>query len=519
MTACAFLPSSPRPFGLSKGTDRKLPCRGRFHASVSSENDRGLESYLQSAGVQFHNAGLCKSLQGLRGVRSTELIVAKSLVVSVPRKVALTAHVWDSGSNHKAACSYGWWLPLTIALLNERILGSRSRWAGYIEALPAEPPGAIWACETLGARHVAEQLRPYGMAGFTRRYWDFLRGAYAWAKTFLPSVCGWRDFIWAVSTVQSRAFRVDTGAGSCNAANAGDATDLSALGSEGSGNFALLPGIDMLNHSTNCRSRLKYDDESDTFGIVVHVEFEKDKEVFVSYGQKSNDDFLFFYGFVEGNNPADCITIRSSQVLRLGISGTHSDANESDQSWRKEKLLRDAGLVADDKSYKVRREAMDEEIMAILRVCMASENELMMLNSVSLSGAKGRIASLSLGNELRVWHCIAVECDRLLRKLPKPRAGILEKAMETRNERVRSAAWDWHRAGQGNTLAEALYLSQRTEVLSLTRDRVLHFARVSEAIGRVTTVLLPPSQSILSTASFDCPPGEDESVDKRYFVV
>lgn len=46
----------------------------------------------------------------------------------------------------------------------------------------------------------------------------------------------------------------------------------------------------------------------------------KGEEVFISYGQQSNDRLLQFYGFVEASNPADVYVIRDAQP-RLEVRG------------------------------------------------------------------------------------------------------------------------------------------------------------------------------------------------------
>jgi hypothetical protein len=133
------------------------------------------------------------------------------------------------------------------------------------------------------------------------------------------------------------------------------------------------------------------------------------------------------------------------------------------------------------------------------------------VQNIVLDGPSELDSSLSLENELCAWNCIANECERLIAALPAITDQATIQAEKLRKSAICSASWDWDHAGAGTTVAEALLVAEKREVLAATRDRVRHFAKVSKAIGKVTTVLLPPTQSLISATTFESSDAEGTS--------
>ncbi|CAM9709865.1 unnamed protein product, partial [Heterosigma akashiwo] len=63
--------------------------------------------------------------------------------------------------------------------------------------------------------------------------------------------------------------------------------------------------IDSINHQTTVETDLGFNPLTESFGISVKQSFETGEQVFISYGLKTNDELLQFFGFVEKQNPAD----------------------------------------------------------------------------------------------------------------------------------------------------------------------------------------------------------------------
>jgi hypothetical protein len=450
-----------------------------------------LPDFLAAAGVKLLNCSLDSHSDGSRGLRATSTIRAGDTIVKVPRSAVLCA---DGGSKN------GWWYALVLELLRERRLGPRSKWHHYIESLPDNPPSVLWACEMHGVQHISEQLRPYGLASKARRFWHFSRNMFESCKNDMPDGVEWRDFAWASSTVQNRAFRIDPDV-TQNLAPFKQLDDSEGI-------FGLLPGVDMLNHSVHIKTALRYCAQDDEFYIVSGRGFNDGEDVFISYGPKSNEELLFFYGFIEGNNPADSVAIASHGILRRVIASSPGSISFSDE---KAQLLHSLGLVGREREYFAKRDYLDEAIMKILRVCFASKEEVHSVRNLVLDGPRELGSCLSLENELCAWNCVAHECERLIAALPAVKDLAAVEAEKLRKRAICSASWDWNLAGSGSTVAEALLVAERREVLAATRDRVRHYAKVSKAIGRITTVLLPPTQSLLSATIFESSDAEGTS--------
>jgi len=85
----------------------------------------------------------------------------------------------------------------------------------------------------------------------------------------------------------------------------------------------LCPYLDMLNHaSSRSGSRLEYDYFGDAFGASLDPAagpVPPGAELLISYGDRSNDQLLQYYGFVEAGNPHDSFLVdQQSFLLALG---------------------------------------------------------------------------------------------------------------------------------------------------------------------------------------------------------
>lgn len=480
----AFLPHPLLPLSRAR-RPRTRACLGVSAASSPAGADAAsaraarLSAYLSHARVKLPDL-----LLGGGGAAAARDIAAGVPLVHVPRAAALAA----AGD----ACAQ-WWVPLTARLLEERGKGAESAWAEYLEALPERPGGVGWACVEDGVAIVAERLRRYGLAGAVRGYWGELLGEFGRMKDegLVGKEVELRVFVWAVGIVQSRGFRVDC-AGEIMAA-AGRGT--SGTATRDKGVFALLPGLDFLNHSVVCKTKFRLDADADCYEITSGFGWERGEEVFISYGAKPNTDLLFFYGFVEGNSPADAVCVESSEILRRVFA---ANKNKLSSFSAKSQLLRERGIVGDAVVYHARRDTLDDEVLAILRVAFASDAELAALDSDTEPRNP-----LSLANELLVWRAVELDCGRRLARLPKVSTQAEVAATALRKETICSAVWDWHRVGDGSTIGEAVLVAEWRDILEATRARMRHFIDVSEKLGRVTTVLLPPTQSLLSTTVWE----------------
>eukprot|EP00466_Bigelowiella_natans_P000811 jgi/Bigna1/135435/aug1.29_g10143 len=125
-----------------------------------------------------------------------------------------------------------------------------------------------------------------------------------------------------------------------NALGWGMAAVLSRAFSLSGGERAMLPLIDLCNHSftPNCKVKPKPLSQDGGFTIDLDsiLDISKGDELFIKYGKSlTNDDLLLDYGFVDENNPNDSIDLAfNSEFLEMArvISGlSHSSLQET---WR-----------------------------------------------------------------------------------------------------------------------------------------------------------------------------------------
>ncbi|KAL3932688.1 MAG: hypothetical protein SGBAC_010731 [Bacillariaceae sp.] len=70
--------------------------------------------------------------------------------------------------------------------------------------------------------------------------------------------------------------------------------------------YVICPIIDMANHqSLGASANVAYEFFSDAYSLSASQAIPSGKEVYISYGERSNDQLLQYYGFVEPNNPND----------------------------------------------------------------------------------------------------------------------------------------------------------------------------------------------------------------------
>lgn len=260
--------------------------------------------------------------------------------------------------------------------------------------------------------------------------------------------------------------------------------------------YALFPALDMANHSVHCPTSFTYDAVADAYIVSTGASFRPGDEVFLSYGPKCNDDLLLFYGFVEGNNPANAVIITDLRewILELG------DVHGKDEDWdRKLAVFMEHDLTDPHRTFQFRRDSVPDDLLLLVRLAVASTSELNEFLQQLSENSDRLFKPLCLENELTTWAAVDAKCQELLNELgdfSEEEQRLLTSMFE---KHPITAVWEW---GQPGSRGELLYRYERQEVLAATSERVRHFAHVSSSIGQVCTVLLPPSQSLLKTNLF-----------------
>ena len=283
---------------------------------------------------------------------------------------------------------------LGMRLLAERSRGAASPYHPYINLLPAQftpPPPIFWPQEAVEGL----QYPPLTAQLNKRCRWlvDFSAGALATpaaAAPFAGQQVGSAELGWAMMAVSSRAFKVG-----------------------GSAGHALLPLIDMANHSQspNCKV-LPAGSNRRGKVLLTQTAVSAGDELCVSYGELQNDEFLLSYGFIDEPNPFDRVAVAfgvemvavAQSVVGLG-PGPDTEPGAAVQPFQAEALA-GLGLVGPGANTEVLLggpELVDRRLLGGLRVlCAGAPAELQ-----GRTPAELQECALSPTNEARAWRTAA----------------------------------------------------------------------------------------------------------------
>eukprot|EP01041_Mallomonas_annulata_P010430 gene10430-21761_t len=339
-------------------------------------NIKDFESWWPKAGIKGIDK-VCHSTFSLfskssRGLAAQLKLSANEQVIVLPVESVLKASSKDLIDCPEESLQSLWTnIPYTsrvsILLLKEWEKGINSKFSPYINALPL--PSTLssplhWPEEFL-------QIFPYEPiiknTTIQKRKWKNLYNELLKTKSFTIS---YERFIWAMEMVMSRAFQGIGGlddnqtikkwgllsgglllAAIITAVTAtstdgqtisgvlGTAAMLSLLPAtqqQTSSSCVLLPAIDSCNHSgsyPNCE--LALEPSAGGFVLRTKVDIKEGDQLTISYGERSNDYLLQYFGFVEENNAFDTYIISSplkklqELLLNEAITSTSSSSSKS----------------------------------------------------------------------------------------------------------------------------------------------------------------------------------------------
>ena len=283
-----------------------------------------------------------------------DTIVPGELFVTLPRDAALVIDPLEKcpipdfvdGAYYK---SCAWYVKMGLLMLAERRRGKSSRVSGYIDQLPESIDTPVrWSTGELEELQ-SEKLKD--AVGRQQAEWKRLYGELQ-SKGNCSGV-SYDDFVWALENVRSRSFsgpyagtpikdRLTMGGllaavGLTYAFVAKIPTEsiLNAGISVACFNllydlvlssrlkwYAMCPIIDSLNHSSRVASSIEYEYFKDTFVVSTESAYAEGDQVFISYGEKTNEQLVQYYGFVLEDNPHDSCVVTAEiggQLLELEI--------------------------------------------------------------------------------------------------------------------------------------------------------------------------------------------------------
>ncbi len=322
----------------------------------------------------------------MRGMVAVEDVGKGEIFVELPRSAAVVVDPLErcpcSGfvdAGYYKSCS--WYVKMSILLLWERQKGKSSRVYGYIAQLPSSIDTPVrWSEEDL------DQLQSARLKQAVLEQKEEWSAAYSeFQKNRIDNATDvtYDNFLWAMENVRSRSFSGPyagspirerlTMAGMLAVAGGGYAF-MSHIPLESVLNagiavacfnlvydvvlssrlkwFAMCPVIDSLNHSGDVTSSIEYEYFKDTFVVSTESSYEKGEQIFISYGKKTNEQLMQYYGFILKDNPHDVYTIvgnmngvevplsirqngqlaeetmamlEGNDEVRKGVSGTFSD--------------------------------------------------------------------------------------------------------------------------------------------------------------------------------------------------
>jgi len=291
-----------------------------------------------------------------------------NVIMKVPQSVCLNTSFED-----------GWDATLATQILNEWKSGDKSSIKGYISLLtrntPYGPKVIPLSTAPNALRHWStsqKALIPNKLSDLCDAQMIKWRSKYDAANGSVTQ----DQFMWAMEAVHSRAFRGDFGSfrgkGKIlkgvlgilssilliyvgydvlvkdyfldnNAEYLAAVCAIAAIalplllngGMEGNSSAVMLPYIDSANHDKTADSSIEYDPIGDCFTLKIGPECykkaldsdgEKSKmQVYISYGEKSDDELLLNYGFLE--NMPDFQTSNDSDIYRQNLASLYNSRN------------------------------------------------------------------------------------------------------------------------------------------------------------------------------------------------
>ena len=279
---------------------------------------------------------------------------------------------------------------LAAYLLQEREIGSKSRWHVYISILPRK-------FETIPLFFNDTQRKELIGSISLKKIDDRLESLRLEYESICNSVPEFNrfsleDFIWARLVVITRIFGLVI-------------DDIKTDG--------LVPMSDMLNHKRPRETKWTYSQKKRGFLITSLQIIPENGEIFDSYGRKCNSRFFVNYGFsleINADNEALMKFELPKNDPQYAIKARHLGFNIQDSNSR-DIVKKDFQIPMQYKEKKVK------EAFSFLRVLHAQGNEFLIISSADGLRLED-IPPLSIRNEKQVLTSLAVSATKSLKKFP-----------------------------------------------------------------------------------------------------
>eukprot|EP00550_Attheya_septentrionalis_P005599 CAMPEP_0198294790 /NCGR_PEP_ID=MMETSP1449-20131203/24387_1 /TAXON_ID=420275 /ORGANISM="Attheya septentrionalis, Strain CCMP2084" /LENGTH=544 /DNA_ID=CAMNT_0043994863 /DNA_START=94 /DNA_END=1728 /DNA_ORIENTATION=- len=352
-----------------------------------------LSEWANTNGIKYGGVEVTPMGGGL-GLVATQDLKAKDVVIEVPSDLTLTVQT-PRDSNRavedlfddrgKSYCnSPHWWAQLSIQLnaLDGNLISHGKnadvQMRPWLDSLPRQFDTPLhWSDSALAElqyTHLTDAVQ--AQTTLWTSLWEEMRRN---AKPELANLLNYDNFVWGCESARSRAFSgaysgtafspapyaftlvlvgayIALGMGTLEQAANGAAVvvcgailrDFVVPKFLKQRRYVICPFIDMANHeSTQCRADVAFEYFANGYSLAINdngsgTPVKSGSELYISYGTRSNDQLLQYYGFVEPNNPHDVYVM--PPIRTWDIAALEKACGRTFQDGRLQKLDR-AGLL------------------------------------------------------------------------------------------------------------------------------------------------------------------------------
>jgi len=254
--------------------------------------------------IKLHLFTLAESFQ-LRGVMALQPHLPDQILINVPQQLVITVDValkclLSCTDPHPKIYHLSSHSVLALFLLGERARGEASAWHPYLTSLPDSYAMPCFS------RPSESECFPSYLKSVDRKQRDLLRRKFlACRDTFLRSDLDYNEFRWAWFTVNSRG----------------------VYSPDGSDNLALVPFLDMFNHSPDVRVKAETRPDGGYRLTNVNRTYHQGEQVMINYGPHSNLNLYAEYGFILVDNADDYFPLELRDLTQASskVLGVHPD--------------------------------------------------------------------------------------------------------------------------------------------------------------------------------------------------
>jgi len=276
--------------------------------------------------IKLHKFTVNGSFQ-LRGLAAVQPVLPNQILIDVPQQLVITRDVaLKHLSKHPKTSHLPSHAILALFLLSERAKGEASFWHPYLTSLPAS-----YEMPCFSTPSESECFPPY-LQRVDRKQRDTLRRKFLLCRAAVEVEGGlnYNAFRWAWFTVNSRG----------------------VYSPDGSDNLALVPFLDMFNHSPDVRVEAETMPDGNYRLTNLNRTYRKGDQVMINYGPHSNLSLYSEYGFILGDNADDYFPL---ELRDLTQASSHILRQHLDVFVRSAALIEQHGLC---RSLSVSREGM-----------------------------------------------------------------------------------------------------------------------------------------------------------------